>query len=806
MLTALSESSVVIWWGVSRMGKQRLRLIFKMALHQPAGALATVLLALILVFSCVSGSGFVSAYSRAVERGAQSSFGAYNTQVTGNEDVVSYMRSLQEKGESVAISHSRQNILTADDQKGSSADVTMISGPADLGVLVSGRYPTNPGEVSVSVAVAEQVSAILGDHLELVDVDGTGVRTSFTLVGITENPASINEVTAVAVSDNESYYASSKVWLTNDDLAPVSSVLGHGGGDAATVASVIARAHANTVNYQAVSPQVARLFAGLMIATLLVAIYAADRRRRSAVYRVLTALGENPARAALATCAQTTLLALIGGVLGWLLAAVSLPSTSAGVAAYFEQRWNQMHWSTLTIAASATLVVIAIGGVVAAGVTVMSQRRWKRTYDRGFPRRLLMAVGFTGTVATLLIIASRQLMLFVQGHRVAMIVGAVSIPALAYAVALMTSKRRVTIRLGNRLQKLTLAVLAAVFALNYYGALYASGVAQWTNWQARQIPDEDSFLKIDDANEQAITNLFNRYPELKARTAVFGDVRMGDRMFRITDEQGAECFKTAKYVGGCPRSNLDGVFIASGGAADSKYIGHAPETYVTTDGTVTLIGIGMTDSSVTQTITVEGIMGDSQLDNNVLRGLILPADSPLLKQIGFSESQSYTAVVSGFAGLSDEIRNGVRSSILSQAPFAMLQDSDDPENRQLRAQVIARQLFAVIASGTLLLALVATLVSDQRTERRLIELNGRNRRAQVRLLKPLLFSYTITVTSAVVLGRLAAMDRIPFTYLDVAPRHDYGLVWTAGLAGLLFLIPALIVATRSVTTPGESDA
>lgn len=786
------------------MGRQRLRLVLKMVLHQPAGALVTVVLALILVFSCVSVSGFVSAYSRAVERGAQSSFGAYSTQVTGNEDVVSYMRSLQEKGEAVAISHSRQNILTADDKKGSSADVTMISGPADLGVLVSGRYPTNPGEVSVSATVAEQLRSVPGDLLEFVDVGQTGLRRSFTLVGITENPASINEVGAVVISDNEADFASSEVWLTNDDLASISYVLNHNGGNAATVASVIARAHANTVNYQAVSPRVARLFAGLMIAALLVAIYAADRRRRRTVYRVLTALGENPTRAALTTCAQTTLLALSGGVIGWLLAAVSLPSTSAGVAAYFEQRWNQMPWGTMTVTALAVLVMIGIGSGVTVGGTVLSHERRRRTYDTGFSRRVLMVVGITGTVATLLIIASRQVMLFMQGHRVAMIVGAISIPPLAYAIALLTRKRRMITRLGNRLQKLTLAVLAIVFALTYYGSAYASAVAEYTNWQARQIPGEDSFLKIDGANEQAITNLFNLYPELKDRTAVFGDVSTNEQQFRITDSKGAECFRTAKHVDDCPRTNLDRVFIASGGAADSKYIGHAPETYVTTDGTVTLIGIEMTDSSVTQTITVEGIMGDSQLDNNVLRGLILPKDYPVLEQIGVNEVQSYTAIIPGVASLSDEIRNGVRSSILSQAPFALLLDSDNPENRQLRAQVIARQLFAVIASGTLLLALVVTLVSDQRIERRLIELSGRDRRAQVRLLKPLFFSYATTVISAVVLGRLVVMDRIPFTHLDVAPRHDYGLVWTAGLAGLLFLLPALVVATRPVITPSES--
>ncbi|VDG77018.1 Uncharacterised protein [Actinobaculum suis] len=65
------------------MGRQRLRLIRKMALHRPVGALGTVMLALVLVLTCVSVAGFISAYSRAVERGAKSNFGVYSRQVTG---------------------------------------------------------------------------------------------------------------------------------------------------------------------------------------------------------------------------------------------------------------------------------------------------------------------------------------------------------------------------------------------------------------------------------------------------------------------------------------------------------------------------------------------------------------------------------------------------------------------------------------------------------------------------------------------------------------------------------------------------
>ncbi|WP_311590113.1 hypothetical protein [Varibaculum massiliense] len=147
------------------MGRQRLRLIFKMAIHRPADALGTVVIALVLVIACASLSGFISAYSHAIQRGAQSSFGAYSQQVNGNEDVAIFMRSLQDKGEAVATSYSRQNLLKTNTKKATSADVTMLSGAGDLGVLVAGRYPDKPGELSVSREVAKRLQAKPGDYL-----------------------------------------------------------------------------------------------------------------------------------------------------------------------------------------------------------------------------------------------------------------------------------------------------------------------------------------------------------------------------------------------------------------------------------------------------------------------------------------------------------------------------------------------------------------------------------------------------------------------------------------------------------------
>lgn len=396
----------------------------------------------------------------------------------------------------------------------------------------------------------------------------------------------------------------------------------------------------------------------------------------------------------------------------------------------------------------------------------------------------------------MLLILSRQLFIFPQGHRMAMALGAVSIPSLGYSLTLFTRKRRITTRLGNRLQKLILGVLAIVFALNYYGSLYASGVADWTNWLGRQINGKDSYLQVSNATEQAVDNLLERYPQLKAHTALFGDISTTKQMFRITDNEGAQCFKTAKSVQDCPKSNLDLVYVASGGLADKSFINHAPKGYVTNKGTVTLIGIGIADSAITKVTTVEGLSGDPNLENNILSGLILSPDSPLLKQLEVKKPQSYTAIITGFAGLPDEVQDEIQANLLIQAPFATINDSDDPQIRQLRAQAVARQLLAVIISGILLVTLSSTLVSDQRIERRLIELTGGGKKSQVRLLKSLLVTYTISVFSAVVLGRLATMDRIPFTRPNSAVTHDYGLVWTMGLSALLFLIPALIIATR----------
>ena len=156
---------------------------------------------------------------------------------------------------------------------------------------------------------------------------------------------------------------------------------------------------------------------------------------------------------------------------------------------------------------------------------------------------------------------------------------------------------------------------------------------------------------------------------------------------------------------------------------------------------------------------------------------MISPNSPLLKQLGVKKPQSYTAIITGFAGLPDEVQDEIRANLLIQAPFATITDSEDPQVRQIRAQAVARQLLAVIVSGAILLTLAVTLVSNQQIERRLIKLTGGGSRIQVRLVKSLLISYTVSVACAVILGSLAAMYRLLFIRLNSAVSHDYSLMW-----------------------------
>ena len=167
-------------------------------------------------------------------------------------------------------------------------------------------------------------------------------------------------------------------------------------------------------------------------------------------------------------------------------------------------------------------------------------------------------------------------------------------------------------------------------------------MAVLSNWTSRQVSGETSYLSITGANKNAVDNLMQRYPEISERTAIFGDVATHDRMYRIVDSAGAPCIKSASDLGDCPTAALDLVMVASGGLLDRGYVNHAPASFVSESGATTLLGIALSDGQVTGTFTADGLIADERLENNVLSGLILPPDSPLLAQLGVGEPYSDT--------------------------------------------------------------------------------------------------------------------------------------------------------------------
>ncbi|MDY5139673.1 hypothetical protein R6H00_10910, partial [Actinotignum timonense] len=87
--------------------------------------------------------------------------------------------------------------------------------------------------------------------LELVDTqvaegDKTGTAAEFRVSGVTENPASIRELSGVALTDSSEVLGQADVWLTNESLAPIEVELTRGGGQATTAAVTSARMGAYT--------------------------------------------------------------------------------------------------------------------------------------------------------------------------------------------------------------------------------------------------------------------------------------------------------------------------------------------------------------------------------------------------------------------------------------------------------------------------------------------------------------------------------------------------------------------------------
>jgi hypothetical protein len=76
---------------------------------------------------------------------------------------------------------------------------TVGNAGANLGLLAEGQYPTTPGEVTISSAVADALSLNVGDDASVVD--STGERQPIRVAGITSSPANATDVTVVRLID-----------------------------------------------------------------------------------------------------------------------------------------------------------------------------------------------------------------------------------------------------------------------------------------------------------------------------------------------------------------------------------------------------------------------------------------------------------------------------------------------------------------------------------------------------------------------------------------------------------------------------
>ncbi|MDE1559130.1 MULTISPECIES: hypothetical protein [Actinotignum] len=781
------------------MGKQRVRLVWKMLVDQPRRALYTLIVAILLTMIAASLGTFFNAHNQVQIRQARASFGSYAQRVSGNENVKDYLRELESNGKAVAVIHSRANILARQgqtDDAATTADVTYLSGQGDMGMLIAGNHPASAGEVAVSSEVARLLDIELGGDIALADLEGEGKNSpaTFRVVGIIENPASIRDHTVIAVTDSTEILGRADSWLTDDPLMPLADELGQGQAQVATPDRVAHRASENAIAYQVIPAYVAWFVGVFVVCAVVFAVFAADRQRRRSVHNVLRSLGESPFNAAFHASLSTGLTMVIGGMIGWTVTQLIVAGSAERVGVFYEERWTGPFTADVAQGSVVLLLLFVLATFVSAAATLFAHRWQRRDYYEELSYRKLGILGVCGLAVTAVFIACRQLYILPWGHQLALVSGALSIPALGYYLALAFQRRTIFAKLSARLHKVALVALGLVFVTSYSAALFSSAVALQNNWITREIAGEDSYLQVAYASKASVVSLKSRFPEIATQTSIFGEPENGERMYRLVTLDGADCLDIGARLDKCNRIDMDGVFLASGNMKDRDFVNHAPAHMVSPDGKVVVVEFSASDPTVTNMWVVDNVIPDEKLSNNVFRGLILAPDDPLVSQIGLTDPSLFRITIFGFGELSDDIRDGVRSTILTQAPFAFVTDPDAPEDRQLRAEAITRVLVALLTAGIVLCSMTIAIVSDQAIERRLIDLGGGGIRARVRLIAPLLGSYVVTVAAAAVMGRLVVMDRLPFTPAIV--HHDYGLLWIVVLVSILFALPALHWAVR----------
>lgn len=770
------------------------RLVVAYARHRVAQLLVFALLGALVAAAVVGPEAVRASAAAASAESLRAELGQRTFALqTSDAEVIDHLSGLPEVG---AVQDDLGEV-TAGEATAPVAVRTTTDANLRFGVLTRGEHPDEPGELSVSEAVAEALGAAIGDTVSVRADDG---ETAGRVVGYIHDPAHVADRTVVRVVESSPSFSPTR-WLSNADFYAYPELRRALDQRAATYQPVewlLFGAEAN-------SPQLLSALtyvpagAGILGGILFLSLVAALARTWTSDAGTLVAAGLAPHRAwryILWTSLGSVLVGVIAG--SWaVLAGIRLARTD--VSAWLGQSWGHVvvPWSPVAVVVGTVMLAAAMSVPVARHLPRLWSWRPRPTRAR---RRWLVpvagAVAVAGAIVWLIALRASFAAADDPTARLAPI-GA--------AVVLLSAPVLFGALLGLVFPGATRALFSGFVRSMWATATVAATVVLATGiWSAQTTRDANlgesmspppvpagSFV-ISAMPDSAIPALRGLYGDLgghEVEAYEIPDATTGN--LRVTSPGTLRCLidSGVTMITEVPPECYDSPVVAPINTVLLGPPGSDPQAEggLVADDAVGLIWFSRDTGSITRTSTTDAQPGTGLGGN--LPGLVVPVDGPVAQEYDLEPSGMSEVMLTDFHRLSPEDQYTLRAGVLRLAPGAELADGTNrSEYDRMRTQAGVVSAVGAVAAGTVVLLGGGLAVLAQRLTRRTLVDMGFSpaRRAVLALCWSLVPVLSAALALALAFLTVSAGGRatdIPFGELwylpGVAAILAGGLLWFA---------------------------
>lgn len=788
-------------WGI------RKRIAWKVAGGRP-GTCATLLLFSALLSMVATGMlDGASTYRDTIRQGAADSFGGYHYQISGGGQVArEALTELVNSGQAVAVVKGRGSATASDHPGATTGTVLELSGQSRYGHVISGRHPTAPGELSISREGAAQAGVAVGGRVLVSSEEEELGTAEYTVTGITLNPASPSEVTMAAVTRSPGIGSRAQTWLTDTDPETIPALqtdLSSGNAQAGTVDASVRAASAEVgVRELAGLPWLLSLLF-VVGAVGLAGVLISTRATTGRVASALVASGESWRRSWWVTQMGLFLLPVCGSLVGVMGTKMLMRIARGPLAAQVEQVWEETPgWLTPSLGFVGGYVMIAL---LVAWIACQHRPKQRHAEPRRDPPRWPLIAAPTGVVLSALLVYLYQTQVLHLGVALGTIVASIAWPVLLWRIPWLSrapvQQRALWATTRNTVPTLNALMLLLTLAA-YQSASLMSDVTSGMD-------GSESSMMVESLTANDVENLSATYPDIMADALVFVNADESESQPRATTAEGLSCFEQAigtneDYFTACPLEVLRLVVFAPSDGPAATFAGRVSEE-LSTDGDLGVVVLEPASGRVKSTAHLTTGPPDPEMGVNGMPDVVLDPLSPEVKRLGIGSSDLRTVIIQGFSEHTDREKNGFRTSVITQAGYSFVTESDSPEARQMRAMAFTIPSFAALIASIAVALLFISISSEQRTLWEVARNSGATSHQRLRLTIPLALSTVAATCVAVAMGRIGAMPTLSVagTPLD----FDYGWFWLIPVPSAA--VTALIMSLgrmRTGATHGSREA